>query len=181
MRLRLVMLGAFLVFAFLLPALAGNTWGRELTESTESLTGTIIVIDLTPPATSLNPQIGDEILVVELGPRWFVENFPLKVGDEITLVGERTSENTMVAYSLNESQNGNTVTLTLRDANGKPVWSGASGPKSGNQHRDRNRITLENRGNGNGNGNGSNGNGDGNGNTSDQGHQSGSQDGSGNQ
>ncbi|MEN3185286.1 MAG: hypothetical protein ABDK94_03905 [Atribacterota bacterium] len=170
--------------------LAQNNWGQNLTGNTESLTGTVISIDLVAPSTGLQVRVGEEILTVELGPTWFVGEFSVNVGDEVTVVGERTSGNTFVAYSVSKNQNGNTVTLTLRDANGKPVWGGTPGPKTKNQYRNRNRVTLRDgsgNSNGNGAGNGSSGSGNGgsgnagNGNASGQGHQSGPQDGSGNQ
>ncbi|MEN3203058.1 MAG: hypothetical protein ABDK87_04950 [Atribacterota bacterium] len=104
-----------------------------------------------PNITSASlPQIS-VILTVELGPAWFVEAFSVSVGDKVTIVGERVSEDTFVAYSVTKNEDGNAVTLTLRDANGKPVWSGTPSPKPGNQHQNRNRVTLRDRGNGNGN------------------------------
>lgn len=173
-----MVLTGLLVLGLSALALAQNNWGQNLTGKTESITGTVVAVDLTPPNTSLRLQVGEGTLTVELGPAWFVDDFSIKAGDEVTVVGERTGGNTVVAYSVNKNQDGNAVTLTLRDANGKPVWSGTSGPKSGTQYRNRNRVTLQNGGNANGNGNGS---GNGNGNTSGQGHQSGPRDGSGNQ
>ncbi|BER91765.1 hypothetical protein QBE54_08135 [Thermatribacter velox] len=165
-----MVLTGLLVLGFSALALAQNNWGQNLTGKTELIAGKVLAVDLTPPNTSLRLQVGEEVLTVELGPAWFVDDFSIKADDEVTIVGERTGENVLVAYSVSKSQDGNAVTLTLRDANGKPVWSGTSGPQSGNQYQNRNRVTLQNGGNGNGNGN-----------APGQGRQSGPQDGSGNQ
>lgn len=165
--LRMVVTG-LLVLGLSASVLAQNNWGQNLTGNTESFTGTVVGVDLTSPNTSLRIQVDGAVFTVELGPAWFVEAFSVSVGDEVTIVGERTSGNVLVAYSVTKNQNGNAVALTLRDANGRPVWSGTPSPKPGNQYQNRNRVTLQDRGSGNGN-------------ASSQGYGSGPQDGSGNQ
>lgn len=159
-------LAGILVLALGVGAFAQNNWGQKLTGQTESVTGTVVAVDLEAPTTSVTIKAGEENLVVELGPVWVLEDFPFKEGDTITVVGERVNNGTMVAYSLNRTDdNGNTVTLTLRDANGKPTWNGSAGPKRGNKYRNRNQVTTQSTNQG----------------TSGNVHQSGPQNGSGNQ
>jgi len=167
-RLLGIVLAGILVLALGVGALAQNNWGQVLTGKTESVTGTVVAVDLEAPTVSVTVRVGENgNLVVELGPVWALKDLSLKEGDVITVVGERVNENTMVAYSVGRGDaNGNTVTLTLRDANGKPTWSGTPGQKEGNKYRNRNRVTLQ-AGN--------------TGQTSGNTYQSGPQDGSGNQ
>lgn len=162
-----------LVFAVGVAAFAQENLGQKLTGQTESVMGRVLAVDLEAPATSVTTQVGEEKLVVELGPAWVLQGVNLEEGDVITVVGERTSSSVLVAYSLNyRAQNGNAVTLTLRDASGKPTWSGS-------KYRNQNRVALrETSGNSL-----RRGPRDGNGNQRQQGNrnQSGPQDGSGNQ
>ncbi len=161
-----VVLAGILVLALGAGAFAQNNWGRVLTGATESVTGTVVAVDLEAPTTSVTIQVGEE-KVVELGPVWALKDVRFTEGDTITVTGEKVNGNTMVAYQVSrEDANGNAVTLTLRDANGKPTWSGTPGQKEGNTYRNRNRVALQD-------GNG----GQASGNT----YQSGPQDGSGNQ
>ncbi|MEN3183963.1 MAG: hypothetical protein ABDK93_03090, partial [Atribacterota bacterium] len=92
-----------------------------------------------------------------------VEDFPFASGDFVTVTGEEIEARRVVAYRISGEHNGNVVTLTLRDSNGNPIWSGTPGPKEGNRYENRNRVTLQDSG--------------------DEGnrHQSGPQDGTGNQ
>lgn len=84
--LRMVVTG-LLVLGLSAAVLAQNNWGQNLTGKTESLTGTVFGVDLTPPNTSLRVQVDGAVLTVELGPAWFVEAFSVSVGDEVTIVG----------------------------------------------------------------------------------------------
>ena len=187
-----ILLSGILILALGVGAFAQNNWGQKLTGQTEAVTGTVIAVDLEAPTTGVTIKLGEENLVVELGPVWVLEDFRFKEGDTITVVGERVSGGTMVAYSISRTdENGNTVSLTLRDANGKPTWSGSSGAKRGNKYRNRNQVTTqETSGNayqsGPQNGSGNQwGQGQQEQNNQNQGqgsqHQSGPQDGSGNQ
>ncbi|MBC7217257.1 MAG: hypothetical protein H5U36_03620 [Candidatus Caldatribacterium sp.] len=109
-----------------------------LAQNEESVTGRILAVDLEAPATSVTIQAGEEKLVVELGPAWALQGVNLQEGDVITVVREKTSNGVLVAYSLSyRAQNGNTVTLTLRDASGKPTWSG-------NAYRNQNQNSPQN-------------------------------------
>ncbi|MGQ9473136.1 MAG: hypothetical protein ACUVRN_03705, partial [Candidatus Caldatribacteriaceae bacterium] len=138
----IVMIGV-LVLTFSGVILAQERWGQKLTGEQESFTGTVTAVDLDAPETSLTLQIGEENIVVELGPVWNLEEFSVQVGDILTVNGEKVSEGKVVAYSISRvDANGNMVTLTLRDENGKPIWSGSTGPKEGTHYRNRNRVNL---------------------------------------
>lgn len=136
-------------------------WGQKLTGQKESLTGTVTVVDLDAPEINLTLQVGEENIVVELGPVWNLEKFSIRTGDILTVSGEEVGEGKIIAYSISRvDANGNMVTLTLRDDNGQPVWSGSanqdnqenqyqSGPQDGTGNQWGQNNQGSNRPNGN--------------------------------
>lgn len=70
---------------------------------------------------------------VHLGPQWYFDNHSIKynVGDFIAVKGSKITYNNAPAIIAVSVQKGKT-TLTLRDKNGFPVWSGSGqGQKGG--------------------------------------------------
>lgn len=109
------------------------------------LTGTVTQVDRDAPATTLTLAVNGTTFLVELGPVWALEGFPLDAGSTVTVSGERVGENTIVAFCLTwKDADGNAVTLTLRDQNGNPTWSGTPGPKESNRYRNESRVQLQN-------------------------------------
>lgn len=174
-RFLILALASLTVFALALVASAQGTSGSTL----KSFSGTILEVDLTPPGIGCTLKTESGTVFVELGP---VENFPFASGDSVTVTGEEVEDGRVIAYSVSGEKNGNTVTLELRDANGKPILRGTPGPKEGNRYENRNRVRLQDSGDeGNRYQSGPQ---DGTGNQWQGGggrHQSGSRDGNGNQ
>ncbi len=66
-----------------------------------------------------------ETISVHLGPSWYIENQDIKieVGDKVDVKGSRImfdDSHSMIAAKVKKGDE----TLTLRDENGFPVWSG---------------------------------------------------------
>ena len=68
---------------------------------------------------------GEPNVDVHLGPAWFIENQDTKIlaGDRIQVKGSRTKiegKPVLIASELRKNED----VLTLRDADGRPVWAG---------------------------------------------------------
>ena len=70
-------------------------------------------------------QTDDETIDVHLGPEWYLEeqDFVLATGDRIEVTGSRIDSPDTPALIAAQVRSGENV-LTLRDANGLPVWRG---------------------------------------------------------
>jgi len=97
----------------------------------ETIRGTVVSVDTIVPRRGMHYGIHltvkseKETIPVHLGPGWFIENQNVKIepGDDIEVKGSRITFDGKPAIIAAEVRKGNEI-LTLRDANGFPVWSG---------------------------------------------------------
>ncbi|MEB3181892.1 MAG: hypothetical protein VKL59_23090 [Nostocaceae cyanobacterium] len=101
-------------------------------QTVETIRGEVVSLDSIMPMRGMSQGVhltlktaDGQTMSVHLGPRWYLENqdIDVKPGDNIEVTGSRINfagQPTIVAASVKK---GNAV-LTLRDANGFPVWSG---------------------------------------------------------
>jgi hypothetical protein len=73
----------------------------------------------------LTLKTSTESVVVHLGPAAFLKekNFVVAVGDDLEILGSRVKlgdESVLIAREIKQGER----TLTLRDASGRPLWSG---------------------------------------------------------
>ncbi|HEX6613982.1 MAG TPA: hypothetical protein VF022_08985 [Rhodanobacteraceae bacterium] len=108
-------------------------------KTVETLHGEVVSVDRATPAGGLMERMmrgthygihltvktGKETISVHLGPAWYIENQAVKIApkDEIEVKGSRIMFEGKPALVAAEVRKGNEV-LTLRDANGFPVWIG---------------------------------------------------------
>jgi len=111
---------------------SGTNAGQIYSSATETtVTGTVDDVKRMPPAGNgmaglhlvLNTSAG--AIDVHVGPTWYVSsrNFTFAKGDAVTLVGSKitmSGREVLIAREITKGQQ----TLTLRTANGIPVWSG---------------------------------------------------------
>jgi len=105
------------------------------TEAT--VTGTIETVQSMPaPARGpggmhlmLRAEAG--VLEVDLGPTAFItgKGFDFAKGDSVTVIGSKLTRDGQDAVIARQVTKGDKV-LTLRDAQGIPMWSGRGGPQS---------------------------------------------------
>lgn len=97
----------------------------------ESLAGQVVKIEQSIPMKRMSQGVvllvksAKEIIAVHLGPSWYIERLDTKivVGDKLGIKGVRTTFAGQPAILASEVTKGEDV-LTLRDANGVPVWAG---------------------------------------------------------
>jgi hypothetical protein len=110
----------------------GGQYGRHYDLRTvETVRGEINQVEIFTPwrgmggGVHLQLKTAQENLAVHLGPNWYLEqqNLNLGQGDTIQVKGSRVTfegEPTVIAAEITQGEK----TLTLRDQNGFPVWSG---------------------------------------------------------
>jgi hypothetical protein len=100
-------------------------------QTVESVTGEVVSVDKITPVKGMSYGIhvvvktDKETISVHLGPGWYLENQDVKIvpSDRIEVKGSRIAFEGKPALIAAEVKKGDEV-LTLRDANGFPVWSG---------------------------------------------------------
>jgi hypothetical protein len=110
----------------------GTPYSRMYNPQTvETITGEVLSVDQMMPMKGMSYGIhivlktNKETIPVHLGPGWYIENQDMTIApkDKIEVTGSRITfegDPTLIAA---EVKKGDEV-LTLRDANGFPVWSG---------------------------------------------------------
>lgn len=68
-------------------------------------------------------QADAKVVLVELGPSWFIENQPIQVapGDEVEVTGSEFTANGRTAFAAAQLRKDGEI-LRLHDSNGRPVW-----------------------------------------------------------
>ena len=100
-------------------------------KTVESISGEIISVDTITPqkgmshGVHLTVKTDKETISVHLGPSWYIENQDVKLSpkDKIEVKGSRITFEGKPAIIAAEVKKGDEI-LTLRDANGIPMWSG---------------------------------------------------------
>lgn len=110
----------------------GDPYNRMYNPQTvETLSGTVEKVDRFTPGRGMSYGIhlllktDQETIPVHLGPGWYVEAQEVKVspGDKVEVTGSRiTFEGKPAIVASVVKKDGKT--MTLRDANGVPVWAG---------------------------------------------------------
>jgi hypothetical protein len=97
-----------------------------------SLKGTVEAVeDVVPPGCPtcsgihLTMKAETETIEVHLGPSWFLKEKGITVakGDAVTILGSRVTLNGQAVLLARQVTKGD-ITWTLRDASGRPLWSG---------------------------------------------------------
>ena len=99
--------------------------------SVQTVSGEVVSVDKFTPASGMSSGVhllvktATETISVHLGPSWFIENQDTKIApkDRIEFKGSRITYKGKPAVIAAEVKKGDEV-LTLRDANGVPVWAG---------------------------------------------------------
>lgn len=111
----------------------GSQYNKMYDSTTvETMSGEVVSVDrFTPREQGMSP--GVHMLVktdkgeipVHLGPEWYIENQDIKIEpkDQVKVTGSRVTFDGNPAIIAAEVKKGED-TLTLRDANGFPMWSG---------------------------------------------------------
>ena len=111
---------------------SGSPYCRMFNPQTvETINGEVVSVDKLMPMKGMNYGVhltlrtDKETISVHLGPAWYIENQDIKIapGDKIRVKGSRVTFEGKPALIAAEVKKGDEV-LTLRDANGFPVWSG---------------------------------------------------------
>jgi len=100
-------------------------------QTLETMSGEVVSIDKITPEKGMSYGVHvilktiEGMISVHLGPAWYIENQDVKIvaKDTIEVKGSRITFEGKPALIAMEVKNGEDV-LTLRDANGFPVWSG---------------------------------------------------------
>ena len=100
-------------------------------QTVETITGEVVSVDKITPMKGMSygahivVKTDKETISVHLGPGWYIENQDVKIApkDKIEVKGSRVTFEGKPALIAAEVKKGDEV-LTLRDANGFPVWSG---------------------------------------------------------
>ena len=113
-------------------------WGPETQygrmynpQAVETITGEVVSVDKITPIKGMSYGIhilvktDKETIAVHLGPGWYIENQDVEIAreDKIDVKGSRITFEGKPTLIAAEVKKGDEV-LTLRDANGVPVWSG---------------------------------------------------------
>lgn len=110
----------------------GTPYGRMYNPQTvETITGEVVSVDKITPIKGMSYGIhilvktDKETIAVHLGPGWYIENQDVEIAreDKIDVKGSRITFEGKPTLIAAEVKKGDEV-LTLRDANGVPVWSG---------------------------------------------------------
>jgi hypothetical protein len=97
----------------------------------DTVKGEVVRVEQVVPSKGMNKGVQlllkteTEIIPVHLGPVWYVERLDIKItkGDKIEVKGSRINfqdKPTIIAGVVKKGE----AVLTLRDANGVPVWAG---------------------------------------------------------
>lgn len=109
-----------------------SPYGRTYDPATvETVSGEVVGVEHFTPRKGMHPGVhlqlktDKETVDVHLGPSWYVENQDLKIApkDHIEVKGSKVTFAGKSAIVAREVTKGD-ETLTLRDQNGVPVWSG---------------------------------------------------------
>jgi len=100
-------------------------------KTVETISGVILCVDKFNPQKGMSAGIhlkvktDKETISVHLGPVWYMEKQDVKLSpkDKIEVKGSRITFNGKPAIIAAEVKKGDEI-LTLRDANGVPMWSG---------------------------------------------------------
>lgn len=140
-----ILLLAALVSVTLAPAAGaqaggGRGPGRNYDPATEStVSGQVSAVENVMPqgragrrglgGLHLTLKTSNEAVVVHLGPAAFLKEkgFAVAVGDQVDITGSRVNLEGGAVLLAREIKRGD-QTLTLRDASGRPQWSGARRP-----------------------------------------------------
>jgi hypothetical protein len=110
----------------------GTPYGRMYNPQTvETIRGEVVSVDRITPDKGMSYGIqivvktDKETISVHLGPGWYIENQDVAIApkDKVEVTGSRITFEGKPALIAAEVKKGDEV-LTLRDANGVPVWSG---------------------------------------------------------
>ena len=112
---------------------SGEPYCRHFdTNTVTTISGEVVKVGRVKPLKEMGPGIhlelkteGEPNVDVHLGPAWFIENQDTKIlaGDRIQVKGSRTKiegKPVLIASELRKNED----VLTLRDADGRPVWAG---------------------------------------------------------
>jgi hypothetical protein len=112
---------------------AGSRYNRMYNVNTvETIIGEVVSVGKITPVKGMSYGIhllvknGKETISVHLGPSWFMDDQKIKINpkDTLSFIGSRITYNGIPAVIASEIAKED-VTLTLRDKNGYPVWSGS--------------------------------------------------------
>jgi hypothetical protein len=110
----------------------GTPYARMYNPQTvETIAGEVLSVDQITPMKGMSYGVhivvktDKETIPVHLGPGWYIENQDMKIApkDKIEVKGSRVTFEGNPTLIAAEVKKGDEV-LTLRDANGFPVWSG---------------------------------------------------------
>ncbi len=110
----------------------GSAYGRRYDVRTvETIQGRVVAVERFEPSKGMSPGVHLQVqtdkgrLSVHLGPAWYLDRQEVQIaaGDRIEVLGSRIEFGGKPAIVAAEVHRGD-ETLTLRDANGYPVWSG---------------------------------------------------------
>jgi hypothetical protein len=110
----------------------GSSFSRMYNPRTvETITGQVVLVDRITPEKGMSYGVhivlktDKETLSVHLGPAWYIENQDVRITpkDRIEVMGSRIVFEGKPALIAAKVRKGNQV-LTLRDADGLPLWSG---------------------------------------------------------
>lgn len=110
----------------------GSAYQRLYNPATaETISGTVESVDKVVPMKGMYWGVhiilktDKETVPVHLGPSWYIERLDMKIlkGDTIEVKGSRITFEGKPAIIAGEIRKGD-QTLSLRDANGIPVWAG---------------------------------------------------------
>ncbi len=112
---------------------AGSQYNRMYNVSTvETITGEVVSVDKITPVKGMSYGIhllvktGKDTISVHLGPSWYMDKQKIIINskDKVTVTGSRITYQGSPAIIASEIKKGDN-TITLRDKNGYPVWSGS--------------------------------------------------------
>jgi len=98
----------------------------------ETVSGEVVSVEQVTPMKRMGAGIGlklntgKEILIVHLGPTWYIERQDMKIaaGDKVEIKGVKAARMGQDIFIAGEVKKGGEV-LKLRDENGIPLWAGA--------------------------------------------------------
>jgi hypothetical protein len=112
---------------------AGSQYNRMYNVNTvETIIGKIVSLDKITPLKGMSYGIhllvktGKDTISVHLGPSWYIDKQKIKINlkDKVTVTGSKIAYQGSPAIIASEIKKGDN-TITLRDKNGYPVWSGS--------------------------------------------------------